>query len=159
MQNKKEESNFQYSRNVNKPNKIIQAGQTMSTVQQKMFFSALSQIKYEILNNKRNTTEENIKEIANTIYIIPIEEVFADFEKQNYTGSQGSDLFTHVDNNMKELVRQTISVKNTEKNTLGVYNIIRYAEWQPGNKSIEVKFSPDVIPILINMVEEGYTRL
>jgi len=146
---------FQYSRVVNKPNKIIQASQNMTTIQQKMFFSALSQVKYKILNSR----ESDIQNIADTTYVIPIEEVLADFEKQNYHGGKGSDLFNHIDNSMKELVRQVISVRNIERDTHSVYNIIRYAEWQTGNKNIEVKFSLDVIPILIDMVKEGYTRL
>ena len=146
---------FQYSRVVNKPNKIIQASQNMTTIQQKMFFSALSQVKYKILNSREN----DIQSIADTTYTIPIEEVLANFEKQNYHGGKGSDLYNHIDNSMKELVRQVISVRNVEKDTHSVYNIIRYAEWQSGNKNIEVKFSLDVIPILIDMVKEGYTRL
>jgi len=145
---------FQYSKVVNKPNKIIQSSQNMTTIQQKMFFSALAQIKYKITNNRK----DDIQEIADTTYIIPIDEVLADFEKQKYS-PKGGDLVSHIDNNIKALVKQTISVKNVDKNTLSVYNIIRYAEWQDGKNSIEVKFSTDVIPILVDMVKEGYTRL
>ena len=153
-----EQKKFQYLRVVNKPNKIIQSSQSMTTIQQKMFFNALSQVKYKILSRENENREEDIQKIADTTYVVPIDEVFADFEKQKYSKT-GGDLLNHIDSNMKAIVKQTISVKNVEKDTLSVYNIIRYAEWQTGKNNIEVKFSLDVIPILVDMVKEGYTKL
>lgn len=134
---------------VNKPNAMIQAGQKLSTVQAKMLYSILSRFKYLT----QNETEE---ELEKEVYTIPFSEIV-----QNLSSVKGGRIYELVRDQASALVQQYLSVKSFHKNKEKTifYNLVSKVEVRDGVSEIEASLNRDVIPLLVNMVKEGYTQI
>ncbi len=134
---------------VNKPNAMIQAGQKLSTVQAKILYSLLSRFKYL-------TQEETIEQLENEVYTIH----FSEFV-QSLTTAKGGRLYEQVREQASTLVQQYLSVKTYPKGKekMVYYNLVSKVVVNDGVAEIEASLNKDVIPLLVNMVKDGYTQI
>jgi len=148
-----------------KPNRIIQAGQQMLPFQQKVFLAALMKLEikmdkdYKSLsgfygeNNEEYNAEMN--RIADTSYKFPIDILFDDFEILRAT--ENSDNVREVKQKLKDIVKQIVVIEEKDKTT--AINVVSSATYIHSEKNIYIKFSKDVIPILLDMFREGFTKI
>lgn len=132
--------------NVNKPNAMIQAGQNLTAPQAKMLFSMLSRFRNLIGNGT------DLDELANIDYIFPISDFMPQFEKH-----QGGRAYDLVKKHVSSMVQQSLTVKKGKSTKY--YNLISYAEVIEGSSNVTARFNSDVLSLLIDMHEEGYTRI
>jgi len=134
----------------------------MSLFQQKVFNAALALLEFDIVasgvNNKIldvNQREKIINTIAKTEYRISAKPLFEDFEAMRIAQNSGGAKY--IEDKLTDLVKQVLKIR--EGNKIIVKNIISSAEYELGNKTIPIKFSEQIVPILIDMFDEGFTKL
>lgn len=134
---------------VNKPNAMIQAGQKMSTVQAKIMYSILSKFKYL-------TQEVSLKELEEEVYTIPFKDVIP-----NFSQIKGGRVYELIKTQTLNLVQQCLSIKTytNGREELTYYNLVSSAKIIPGSSKIEARISRDILPLLVNMVRDGYTQI
>jgi plasmid replication initiation protein len=141
------------------PNKVIQAGQEMSLFQNKIFTAALARLEFSVnesgIKEDNVNREKEIDRISKKIYTINIEPLFDDFLGMKV--STDSNNLKYIEDKVESIVKQVLKIK--EKGSLTVVNIIDYAHYEYGAKTIDVQFSRSIIPILIDMFEDGFTKI
>jgi len=130
---------------IRKPNAIIQAGQNLSATQQNIIYSMLRRF-------TGLAATVDFSDLANIEYSIPIREAVPNFD--SYKGGHAYEL---VRTQVSSLIKQYLSRKQGK--TTEYFNLVSYAKVVEGGSDIHVKFNLDVIPFLVNMVREGYTKL
>jgi len=134
---------------VNKPNSMIQAGQKMTAMQSKIIFSMLSQFRYI-------SSDDDCKNLEDTIYTIPFKDIIPNLSKL-----RGGRIYEQARYQAESLVGQTLSIKKEKKGKekIEFYNLVSYSKVEEGCSYIEARFNKDIIPLLTQMVKEGYTPL
>ncbi len=136
---------MQEDKHIRKPNAIIQAGQDLTATQQNILYSMLRRFSYL-------AGTEDKDELAKVVYKIPIREAVPNFES-----IKGGRAYELVKNHASSMVKQLLTRKDGK--TTEYFNLVSYAKVVQGGSDIHVRFNIDVIPFLINMVKEGYTKL
>lgn len=133
----------------NKPNDFILAGQRLTPLQHKALLGMLTKFKFDA---QEHHTAEMLTKLADIEYTIPLSDLVADYEKY-----RGGALFKRARAQIEGLMAQSIRIDTGNK--LRNYNLVSYSEIDTGTSYIKAKFNHDVIPILVAMVERGYTEL
>jgi plasmid replication initiation protein len=133
----------------NKPNDFILAGQRLTPLQHKALLSMLTKFKFDA---QAHHTPKMLTELADIEYTIPLSDIVADYDKY-----RGGALFKRARAQIEGLMAQSIRIDNGNK--LRNYNLVSYSEIDTGTSYIKAKFNHDVIPVLVAMVERGYTEL
>lgn len=143
-----------------KPNKVIQAGQEMSLFQNKVFMAALAMLEFNV--NKSGIENVDIKErekemnkIAKTTYKINIEPFFDEFNKMMIY--ENSNNAKYIEEKLANLVKQVLKIR--ENGSFTAVSIMDYAHYEYGGKTIDIQFSKSIIPILIDMFKDGFTKI
>ena len=143
-----------------KPNKIIQAGQEMSIFQNKVFTAALAMLEFDVYRSKDiledvNQREKLIDVISKSEYKINAEPLFENFDSMMI--AQNSSSAKWVEDRLEDLVKQVLKIRDNKE--IKVINIMSSAVYRYGTKTVNVKFSQDIVPILIDMFDDGYTKI
>ncbi|MCL1948068.1 MAG: replication initiation protein [Chitinivibrionia bacterium] len=145
-----------------KPNKLILAGQQMLPYQQKLFWAALSVLEFSVINDehygKWNDSVNNFLErsrLARMTFKFPVSKIFDNYESLKLTDN--AEYKKEIEKKTSDIVRQVLLIKS-EKSFKAI-SIMSYAEYIFDEETIYVRFSPDVIPILAEMFDEGFTKV
>jgi len=130
---------------INKPNAIIQAGQTLSATQSKILFSMLGRFKYL-------AGDEDRLKLASVVYTIPVSEVVPKF-----TDSRGGKTDKLIQNQTERLMEQFLTIKNGD--TTERFNLVSYSKVVKNGANIHAKFNLEVVDILRDMMKKGYTPI
>jgi len=125
---------------------MIQAGQHLSATQSKIIFSMLSRFKYLV-------GEKDLAKLAKVNYKIPLTEVVPNYV--NLTAGGNTD--KHIDHQVDNLMEQFLKVKKGKKTSR--YNLVSFSEVVEGGDSIIVRFNLEILPLLVEMTKEGYTKI
>ncbi|MCL1946381.1 MAG: replication initiation protein [Chitinivibrionia bacterium] len=144
-----------------KPNKIIQAGQEMSLFQNKVLNAALALLEFNINNSNVESVyveerEKEIDRITKTTYKINIEAFFDDFNEMKI--SENSNNAKYIEDKLVNLVKQQV-LKIREPGSITIISIMDYAHYEYGSKTVDVQFSRMIVPILIDMFKDGFTKI
>ncbi len=130
---------------INKPNAIIQAGQTLSATQSKILFSMLGRFKYL-------AGDEDRMKLASVVYDIPVSEIAPKF-----LDSRGGKTDKLIQNQTDRLMEQFLTIKNGD--TTERFNLVSYSKVVKGGSYIQAKFNLEVVDILRDMIKNGYTPI
>lgn len=96
--------------------------------------------------------DELKNELSRVTYKIPVREIVSDFKKH-----KGGDLYRRVKKQVSRLVEQKLTC--IEGKVTEFIPIFGYAKVIEGGSDIHVRFNAEVVPYLVNMVKDGYTKL
>lgn len=130
---------------VRKPNQMIQAGQSLTAMQQNILFSMLK--RFMFLSGTKD-----IEDISKENYMLPIREVYP-----NFNSVKGGRAYDLVRGQVSQLVEQKLTYIDGKR--AQYVPIFGFAEVVEGSSDIKVRFNVEVIPYLTNMVRSGYTNL
>jgi len=132
-----------------KPNQLIQAGQGLTALQQKALLGMLKRFTFDAAIHN---TVEHYNRLADIEYNIPLSDLVPDFKKY-----KGGELFHRARTQIEALMSQTIRIDTGEK--LRNYNLVAFSEIDKGSSQITAKFNREIIPVIVSMVERGYTEI
>jgi plasmid replication initiation protein len=139
-----------------KPNQLIQAGQELSALQLKALLGMLTEFKVHIpagvSTDNFVADAEAMKTISDVKYNIPLSHLVPDFSKY-----KGGELYKRARAQIKGLMAQSITFEDESK--MRSYNLVSYSEIDKGTSEIVAKFNSDIVPVLVRMVDRGYTEI
>jgi hypothetical protein len=132
-----------------KPNQMIQAGQSLTPLQAKALFGMLAEFKFSATHDR---SEERLNALSKKEYQIPLASLLPDYKKK-----KGGELYSRARDQIEKMM--ALSLRIDEKGVLRNYNVVSYSEMQKGCSFITAKFNRDIIPVLVEMVDNGYTEV
>ena len=143
-----------------KPNKIIQAGQRMNIFQNKVLNGALAALEFNVSQSVNELNSENredeIRKISQRTCKINIQPLFENFKAMNVT--PGSDNYNYIEEKLEDLVKQVLKIKE-KGGGLTIINIISYAHYDPNDKTVDIRFSQEIVPVMIDMFRDGFPKI
>jgi plasmid replication initiation protein len=132
-----------------KPNELIQAGQGLTALQQKALLGMLKRFTFDAAIHN---TPEHYNRLSDIEYNIPLSDLVPNYQKH-----KGGELFQRARDQIEALMSQTIRIDTGEK--LRNYNLVSFSEIDKGTSQITAKFNREIIPVIVSMVERGYTEI
>jgi hypothetical protein len=132
-----------------KPNQLIQAGQSLTPLQSKALFGMLAQFKF---NASHERSEERLDALAKIEYEIPLSSLLPNLKSQ-----KGGRLYKQAREQIEKMMAVTIRID--DGNELNNYNLVSHSVIRKDSSIVKAKFNRDIIPVLVNMVDSGYTEV
>jgi plasmid replication initiation protein len=137
-----------------KPNKIIEARQSLSAVQHKILFSIFSQFRTKVANTQIKTTVD-FANFVMTTYSVKLSDIIPELKKQK--AGVDSALYKHIDKEVSDIMKQVHEVRTEDR--WEKYNVVDTAIFHKMECRLEIRIAVGMMMQLMKMFADGYTRI